>query len=61
METNKLAAIVGAIVAYMQQEEQVSMTMPKFGTQRERGPWRLFHLQQAMRGRFPWRVAKSRR
>lgn len=60
MEKSKLAAVVSAVRVYLEQEEQSKMIVPKAVTPPQLSPWRLFHLQDAMRHRNMSRIRRSK-
>ena len=61
MNKSVVAAIAGAINAYMEQEGQAkampSIATPYPGT----SPWRLFGRQELMRARTNWRIRRANR
>lgn len=57
MNKAKLVAIVGAINAYIQQEEQAEA--PPFKFIPEINPWRLYGRQELMRVRTHWQVRRT--
>ena len=61
MKGSKVAAIVGAINAYIQQEEQAKMIPSKATLYPEISPWRLFGRQELMRTRTHWHVRRANR
>ncbi len=60
MDESKLAAIIGAVTAYMQHEERAMMAKPRAAAQPMLSPWRLFHLQETMRMRIALRAKKNK-
>ncbi len=55
-----IAAIAGAINAYMEQEVQAK-AMPSRAPYPETSPWRLFGRQELIRARTLWRVRRANR
>lgn len=52
------AAIMGAVNAYIQQEEQARAAIPGVKPYPEISPWRLFGRQELMRARTRWRITR---
>ena len=61
MKETVVAAIVGAINAYIQQEEQAKTIPSKVMLYPEISPWRLFGRQELMRARTHWQVRRANR
>ena len=60
MKENVVAAIMGAVNAYIQQEEQAKTTLPAMPYP-EISPWQLFGRQEMMRVRTRWQVKRTSR
>ena len=57
MKETQVAAIVGAVNAYLQQEEQARVALPsRTMLYPEASAWRLFGRQELMRARTNWRI-----
>jgi len=54
-----VAAIAGAINAYIQQEEQDKAIPSKVTLYPEVSPWRVFGRQELMRARTHWHVRRT--
>jgi len=61
MNKGTTAAIMGAVSAYIQQEEVVKAYAAATTPQPQMSPWRLFGHQQLMRSRTNWRTKKASR
>lgn len=60
MKETVVAAIMGAVNAYLQQEEQARVAMPsKAMLYPEASSWRVFGRQELMRARTNWRVKRA--
>jgi hypothetical protein len=62
MKETVVAAIMGAVNAYLQQEEQTRGAMPaKAMLYPETSAWRVFGRQELMRARTNWHVKRANR
>ena len=63
MERTVVAAIGTAISAYIQQEEQATLTMPsaRATPYPELSPWWLFRHQELLRTRIQWHAKRANR
>ena len=61
MKQDKIAAIIAAISAYMQQEELIKATADYYMSRTEKSPWWYFGQQELMRSRTNLRVRKDLR
>jgi len=61
VKTTKIAAIIGAISAYIQEEEKAKAAALGATHRPEVNPWQLFGRQELMRTRTQWQVRKARR
>jgi hypothetical protein len=61
MKKTEVAAIAGAINAYIQQEEQSKAVPYKVTPYPETSPWRVFGRQELMRARIRWQVRRANR
>jgi len=56
-----VAAITGAINAYMEQEVQAKAVPSRVTPYPETSPWRLFGRQELMRARTLWHIRRTNR
>ncbi|MCX6008973.1 MAG: hypothetical protein NTW48_02845 [Chloroflexi bacterium] len=61
MKKATMAAIIGAINVYIEQEEQAKAVSSKVMPYPESSSWRLFGRQELMRARTRWRVKRDNR
>lgn len=61
MNRELTAAIIGAVSAYIQQEELSKAFARIIPPRSAVNPWRLFGQQEMMRVRTNWRVTRTRR
>jgi hypothetical protein len=61
MKEAVVAAIVSAINAYIEQEEQARIIPSKVTPYPEISPWRFFGRQELMRARTRWHVRRTNR
>jgi hypothetical protein len=61
MKKATIAAAVGAINAYIEQEEQAKAVPSKVMPYHESSSWRLFGRQELMRARIRWQVRRNKR
>lgn len=59
MDKTVVAAIVGAVNAYLEQEAQAKAVAPRVMLYPEISPWRLFGRQELMRARVRWQVKRT--
>jgi hypothetical protein len=59
MKETVVAAIMGAVNTYLQQEDQARGALPKAMLYPEPSAWRIFGRQELMRARTDWRIKRA--